>query len=128
MRFLKTSTRIRKWTGLIKSVMKRLNHSNSSDSNSNSNSDSNSNDANSNSAPKPQTNCNTTILSSSPPLPEAPDFCCQSGCQRCSWTVYHEELIEYERQTGKKADLPETLDPGLRLFLETFEGEKKPPK
>ena len=36
------------------------------------------------------------------PAPVAPDMpseseCCESGCERCVWTVYQESKLEYER-------------------------------
>ncbi|KZV41243.1 hypothetical protein F511_28658 [Dorcoceras hygrometricum] len=34
-----------------------------------------------------------------PPIPEKPlpGDCCGSGCVRCVWDVYYEELEEYQR-------------------------------
>ncbi|KAI4386790.1 hypothetical protein MLD38_004692 [Melastoma candidum] len=37
-----------------------------------------------------------------PPPPEkpSPDDCCGSGCVRCVWDVYYEDLEEYEKLYG----------------------------
>jgi hypothetical protein len=37
------------------------------------------------------------------PAPIAPDMpseseCCESGCDRCVWTVYQEHKLDYERR------------------------------
>jgi hypothetical protein len=33
-----------------------------------------------------------------PPAMPMDSECCESGCERCVWTVYQEEKLEYERR------------------------------
>lgn len=33
-----------------------------------------------------------------PPTMPRDSECCESGCERCVWTVYQEEKLEYERR------------------------------
>jgi hypothetical protein len=33
-----------------------------------------------------------------PPVMPMDSECCESGCERCVWTVYQEERREYERR------------------------------
>ena len=54
-----------------------------------------------------------------PPIPQAPDFCCMSGCQKCNWDIYFDEIKAYEEK--HKVDikhLVKEMDESLKAFLE----------
>ena len=45
----------------------------------------------------------TDLIPADDPQPKAPDMpldseCCESGCERCVWTVYREDRADYERR------------------------------
>lgn len=47
--------------------------------------------------------CTANDRAGDDPQPLPPDMpgeseCCESGCERCVWTVYQEEKREYERR------------------------------
>lgn len=51
------------------------------------------------------------------PAPVPPDTphdseCCESGCERCVWTVYQEDKLEYERRYADwRTRHPEAIPP-----------------
>lgn len=53
------------------------------------------------------------------PTPPPDGLCCGSGCQKCVWYVYAEELLDYHKDGGKKAleALKDVPDPNIREFL-----------
>ena len=54
-----------------------------------------------------------------PPVPPPAGLCCMSGCQKCVWLDYADELMEYYQDGGKKADdaLNDVPDENLKAFL-----------
>ena len=54
-----------------------------------------------------------------PPSPPPPGLCCMSGCQNCVWLEYAEDLSEYFKDGGKKAEeaLDDIPDANLKAFL-----------
>ncbi|KAI8869544.1 hypothetical protein GQ42DRAFT_115058, partial [Ramicandelaber brevisporus] len=38
-----------------------------------------------------------------PKVPEPPpqDLCCMSGCARCVWDLYNDEITEYEEKVNR---------------------------
>eukprot|EP00795_Rhopilema_esculentum_P009043 gene9043-16687_t len=54
-----------------------------------------------------------------PPSPPPPGLCCMSGCQNCVWLEYAEDLSEFFKDGGKKAEeaLDDIPDANLKAFL-----------
>ena len=52
-------------------------------------------------------------------LPPPPTDCCMSGCARCVWLLYADELASIYRDGGKAAEkvLDAIDDPSLKIFL-----------
>ena len=53
------------------------------------------------------------------PPPEPPVECCMSGCAKCAWTIYAEELMDYYSDGGDAAReaLEKIENPSLKVFL-----------
>ena len=54
-----------------------------------------------------------------PPKPPPEGLCCGSGCAKCVWFVYAEELMEHYQDGGTAAmkSLDQVPDPNIREFL-----------
>eukprot|EP00794_Sanderia_malayensis_P009063 gene9063-10031_t len=54
-----------------------------------------------------------------PPSPPPEGLCCMTGCQKCVWLVYAEELLNYHKDGGKLAEkaLDNVPDENLKAFL-----------
>ena len=52
-------------------------------------------------------------------LPPPPTDCCMSGCAKCVWLLYAEELVGIYRDGGRAAEkvLEAVDDPSLKIFL-----------
>lgn len=52
-------------------------------------------------------------------LPPPPTDCCMSGCAKCVWLLYAEELVGIYRDGGEAAEkvLEAIDDPSLKIFL-----------
>lgn len=53
-------------------------------------------------------------------IPDPPENCCMSGCDKCVWITYCEELTDLYRDGGEQArrDIDKLVqDPSLKMFL-----------
>ena len=60
------------------------------------------------------------LKNASIPKPPPEGLCCGSGCQKCVWYIYAEELIHYYKDNGielAKKELEKVKDPNIRAFL-----------
>lgn len=53
------------------------------------------------------------------PVPPPEGLCCMSSCQNCVWLQYADELADYFKDGGKKAEeaLNDVPDVNLKAFL-----------
>lgn len=53
-------------------------------------------------------------------FPEEPTNCCMTGCANCVWLVYAQEISDYYKDGGEKAEseiMKKVNDPNIRAFL-----------
>ena len=62
--------------------------------------------------------CEGFVLGKGKP-PEAPITCCMSGCPKCVWIQYGEDLVNYYSDGGAKAmvEIEKMEDPFLKAFV-----------
>jgi Oxidoreductase-like protein, N-terminal len=60
-----------------------------------------------------------------PPIEPAPEECCGKGCEECVWTVYWNNLREYEIIEAAKEGVERPLDPFELLEQRLAAKEKK---
>ena len=63
--------------------------------------------------------CEGFVLGKGKP-PEAPITCCMSGCPKCVWVQYGEDLVGYYSDGGKTAlkEIEKMEDPFLKAFVQ----------
>ena len=67
---------------------------------------------------EPRERCEDIVLGKGAP-PEAPITCCMSGCPKCVWIQYGEDLVDYYSDGGKTAmkEIEKMDDPFLKAFV-----------
>ena len=66
-----------------------------------------------------------TVVPTTPPREPAPEECCGKGCEECVWTVYWNDLREYEIAQAEAQGVERPLDPFELLERRLAEKENK---
>jgi hypothetical protein len=69
------------------------------------------------------TDTDNSTLATPPPEP-APEECCGKGCEECVWTVYWNQLREYQIAVADAQGIERQLDPFEILELQLAERNK----
>ncbi|GMH34460.1 hypothetical protein BSKO_02294 [Bryopsis sp. KO-2023] len=68
--------------------------------------------------------CSATLTELSKPVEPGPEDCCQSGCARCVWEIYLEDLNAYQRHVQEKNGEPLPVDPFLEFERQLEEKQR----